>query len=91
MTTDEEIRALLDRLPGRGGLSKPDGHKAIMRADVEAEGADTSAVESWVYAVEGELRSTSGGTVQSHVPGKRLGRDIPRETYYCVPLDALRT
>jgi hypothetical protein len=92
--TDDEIRALFAGLPdGDGLLRTPRGYVVKARPDAggaAAAGTDLKALDAWVVAQRGELRTARVPSSAGLRPGRRtaLPPTAPQR-FYVVPADAL--
>jgi hypothetical protein len=92
--TDDEIRALLADLPDADGLPRiPRGHLVKTRpsaARAAAAGTDLEALDAWVVAQGGELRTARATASTGLRPGRRVAPppSAPQRVYI-LPGDAL--
>jgi hypothetical protein len=74
--TDDDIRALLAALPDADGfLAKPRDYVAKARPDaasLEAAGTDLKALDAWVQAHGGQVRSVRAASGGGVGPGRRV-------------------
>jgi hypothetical protein len=94
--TDDEIRALLAGLPDADGLPRiPRGHVVKARptaATAAAAGTDLEALDAWVIAQRGELRTARVTASTGLRPGRRVAPPpAAPQRVYIVPGDALVT
>ena len=89
MRNDEEIRALLSRLSRR----HPSGGTVIERAQIVAEGADSTAVVAWILDHAGEPEAAVDKSSKGGLHGPRVSEPIgpgPRApARYVLPAGAL--
>jgi hypothetical protein len=89
MQSDEEIRALVNRLSRR----HPSGGTVIERAAIVAEGADSAAVVAWILGHAGEPEAAADTSSKRGLHSPRLGGPIGPESRaparYVLPADAL--
>jgi hypothetical protein len=92
--TDDEIRALIDELPDAGGfVPMPRSHVAKARPDattLQATGTDLEALDAWVLAHGGQVRSVRGAGAGGVRPGRRVAPPAtPPRRCYVLPAAAL--
>jgi hypothetical protein len=92
--TDDDIRALVTELPDADGLSRiPRGYVVKSRpsaADATALGTDLTALDAWVVAQRGQLRTARAGSSTGLGPGRRVAPPpAAPQRVYVVPADAL--
>lgn len=89
MQSDDEIRALLNRLARR----HPSGGTVIERAAIMAEGADSAAVVSWILDHAGEPEAAADKSSKGGLHGPRIsepiGPDQRAPARYVLPAGAL--
>ena len=88
--TDDEIRSLLAALPDAGGfVPKPRDHVAKGRPDAaaaQAAGTDLKALDAWVLAHGGQMRSGRGPGAGGVRPGRRVAPPPSApQRYYVMP------
>jgi hypothetical protein len=92
--TDDEMRAYLAGLPDTGNfVRRPPGYAGKVRPDAnaaEAAGVDLEAVDGWVRANGGELRTARPPADVGLRPGRRVAPPPPApQRYYVLPAAAL--
>ena len=92
--TDDEIRALVAELPDADGLPRvPRGYVVKSRpsaARAAALGTDLKALDTWVVAQRGELRTARLQSSTGLRPGRRVAAPpAAPQRVYVVPTDAL--
>jgi hypothetical protein len=93
--TDDEIRALIAELQPAGSfIAKPPGHVVKGRPDAAsaaAAGTDLAALDAWVLAQGGQLRTARGPASGGVRPGRRVAPPPSApQRYYLLPAKALR-
>jgi hypothetical protein len=94
--TDDELRDLIAGLPdGEGLMRVPRGYAVRARPSArgaEAAGTDLEALDGWVLAQQGELRTARVRSSAGSRPGRRTEPPpTAPQRFYLVPVDALST
>jgi hypothetical protein len=91
---DEDMRAYVAELADTGSfIRRPRGYVGKVRPDVNgasAAGVDLDAIDAWVRARGGEIRTARPPTSGGLRPGRRVAPPpAPPQRYYVLPPDAL--
>jgi hypothetical protein len=92
--SDDELRALIHELPDAGGvLRTPRGYAVKARPDAgraEAMGTDLHALDAWVVAQGGQVRTARAPASGGLRPGRRVAPPpAAPQRVYLLPSDTL--